>query len=262
MMRLLAVTILASVASWATSAWAAEPAAGPAPKRRVLVFTMTSGFRHDAIPLAGEVWRSLAEKSGRFQVVVSDDPTQFEPQSLFAYDAVVFCLTSGELPLSDAGKKALLEFVGQGRGLVGIHSATDTFYKWPDFGEMMGAYFDGHPWDAGTSVTIRVEQPENPIAAPFGSQPFALTEETYQFREPYDRSKLTVLLSLDTNRTDMSKQGVNRKDNDFALAWIKPYGRGRVFYTALGHNQSVWRDPRFQAHLLAGLTWAMAGEGR
>jgi type 1 glutamine amidotransferase len=106
-------------------------------------------------------------------------------------------------------------------------------------------------------VKIRVERPDHPIAAPFGSASFPLTEEIYQFKEPYDRNQLTVLLSLDTSGTDMSKQGIKRKDNDFGLAWIKPYGQGRVFYTALGHNQAVWGDPRFQAHVLAGVLWSM-----
>jgi type 1 glutamine amidotransferase len=125
---------------------------------------------------------------------------------------------------------------------------------------MIGGYFDGHPWHSTDAVTVKVEKPENPIVKPFGDKPFELTEEIYQLKAPYDRSKCEVLLSLDTSKTDMTKNGVKRTDGDFAVSWIKPFGDGRVFYTSLGHNEAVWNDPRYQKHLLAGIAWA-AGEG-
>ena len=191
-----------------------------------------------------------------FEFVVTDDVAHFDEDKLNTYDAVVFCLTTGEIKLSEEQKAALLEFVQSGKGgLVGVHSATDTFYKWPAFGEMMGGYFDGHPWNAGDTVTVKIEQEANPITAPWGKSRFQITDEIYQIKEPYDRKKQDVLLSLDTDATDMTKPGIKRTDKDFAVAWTKSAGKGRVFYTSLGHNDAVWKDPRYQAHLMAGLQW-------
>jgi uncharacterized protein len=229
-------------------------------QKRVLVFNRADGFKHESIPTSADVFRQMDAVSELFEFVVTDDIAHFHKDKLDSYDAVVFCLTTGEIALSDAQKEALLELVRSGRGgLVGIHSATDTFYKWPEFGEMLGGYFDGHPWNANDTVTIKIEQ-VNPITAPWGRSRFEITDEIYQIRDPYDRKKQDVLLSLDTERTDMTKPGIKRKDNDFAVAWTKSYGQGRVFYTSLGHNHAVWRDPRFQAHVLAGLQWVTRAE--
>lgn len=228
--------------------------------RRVLVFNRADGFKHASIPTSADVFKQMDTASDIFEFVVTDDIKHFDKDTLNTYDAVVFCLTTGEIALSDDQKAALLEFVKSGKGgLVGIHSATDTFYKWPEFGEMLGGYFDGHPWNANDTVTVKIEQ-VNPITAPWGKSRFEITDEIYQIKEPYDRKKQDVLLSLDTERTDMTKKGIKRKDNDFAVAWTKNYGQGRVFYTSLGHNHAVWRDPRYQAHLLAGLQWVIGAE--
>ncbi len=233
------------------------PAHSGAAHKRVLVFTLAVGFKHASIPTSVQVFKQMDASSESFEFVVSEDVQNFDRENLFKFDAVVFCLTTGEIPFTEEQKAALLEFVQSGRGaLVGIHSATDTFYKWPQFGEMIGAYFDHHPWNAGDTVTIKNEHPENAITAPWGVEPFPLMEEMYQFKDPYSREKLTVLLSIDTDKTDMTKPNIKRTDKDFAVAWTKTYGKGRVFYTSLGHNDAVWHDPRFQAHVLAGLNWA------
>ena len=124
-------------------------------------------------------------------------------------------------------------------GCIGRHRAADTFNKGPEYGEMIGAYFDGHPGNADSPpVTLKVEDNEHPAGNPIGSFWF-LQEEIYQFRAPYDRKKLHVLLSLDTDATDMTVPGIKRKDGDFAVAWSKYHGKGRVFYTALGHRPDV-----------------------
>ncbi len=241
-------------------------------QKRVLVFNRADGFKHKSIPTSAAVFKELDATSEVFEFVVTDDVTHFDKDKLNTYNAVVFCLTTGEYKpndpknpgkpsFSDEHKAALLEFVQSGRGaLVGIHSATDTFYDWPKFGEMLGGYFDGHPWNEKDTVTIKNEQPGNPITLPFGKDPFELMEEIYQFKEPYSRERQQVLLSIDTDKTDMSKKGIKRADKDFAVAWTKSYGKGRVFYTSLGHNDAVWKDPRFQAHVMAGLMWATKAE--
>ncbi len=229
--------------------------------KRALVFNKTEGFKHKSIPTSAEVFKQMDATSEVFEFVVTDDVAHFDKDKLNTYDVVVFCLTTGEIKLSDEQKGALLEFITSGKGgFVGIHSATDTFYDWPEFGGMLGGYFDGHPWNAADKVTIKNEQPKNAITLPWGEDPFELMEEIYQFKDPYSRSKQDVLLSIDTDKTDMKKDGLKRTDKDFAVAWTKSHGKGRVFYTSLGHNEAVWKDPRFQAHLMAGLQWVAHAE--
>ena len=135
-------------------------------------------------------------------------------------------------------RRALTDAVSSGKvGFVGIHSATDTLYQWPAYGEMIGGYFDGHPWTADTTVTIRKEE-ENAVTKPFPQQ-FQLTEEIYQMKE-YDRSKCDVCMSLDTTKTDMTRQGIKRTDGDFPVSWVKTYGKGaRVLHVHGAQRRDV-----------------------
>jgi uncharacterized protein len=267
MLKVFSLPLLCALLVSPTLAQQGDPKNSDAPPttqrahKRALVFNKTEGFKHSSIPTSAEVFKQLDATSEVFEFVVTDDVAHFDKDKLNTYDVVVFCLTTGEIKLSESQKAALLEFITSGKGgFVGIHSATDTFYQWPQFGEMLGGYFDHHPWGAGDTVTIKNEQPKNPITLPWGDQPFELKEEIYQFKEPYDRKKQDVLLSLDTTKTDMTKPNIKRTDKDFAVAWTKTYGKGRVFYTSLGHNEAVWKDPRFQAHLMAGLQWVTHAE--
>jgi type 1 glutamine amidotransferase len=220
--------------------------------KRILYLTHTAGYRHDVLPLSHDIVRDLARASGAFDVTVTDDPAAISAQGLRSMDAVFF-YTTGELPMSDLQKRALLDFVRSGKGFVGVHSATDTFSKWPEYGEMIGGYFDGHPWHQ--KVTIRVENRDHPATRHLPER-FEIVEEIYQFRD-WARDRVHVLLSLDVTSVDPSAKGVNRRDRDFALAWTRSFGAGRVFYTALGHGPEVWRDARYQQHLLGGIRWAL-----
>lgn len=229
----------------------AEPEKGG----RVLIFSMTKGYRHDVIPLGQETLAGLARELG-LEPVVSDELAHFDPERIGGSRVIVFNNTTGELPLSGAQREALLKFVSDGGGFVGVHAASDTLYEFTGYGVMLGGYFDGHPWNAGDTVTLKVEEPGHPVAKPLGEGPWTLREEIYQFRAPYDRAKVRVLLSLDVQRTDMRKPGVKRTDGDFALSWVRRYGEGRVFYCALGHNREVWEDAKFRGHLREGLRYA------
>ena len=143
-----------------------------------------------------------------------------------------------------------------GKGFLAAHSATDTFYDWPEYGEMIGAYFDDHPW--AQEVGINVEDPGHPAAAHFGPR-FTITDEIYQFRAPYSRDKVRVLMSLDTTTVDLSNPRVKRTDGDFAVTWVRDYGRGRVFYSSLGHAEQVWDRPDIQKMWVEAVRWATAG---
>ena len=225
----------------------------PQPPKRLLYLTHTAGFRHDVLPLSHKVVRSFADSSrGAFEVTVTEDCSTISEAGLRRYDAVLF-YTTGELPMDDTQKRALVDFVRAGKGFAGVHSATDTFYQWAEYGEIIGGYFDGHPWHE--EVTVRVERTNHPSTAHLPGN-FAITDEIYQFKN-WSRDRVQVLLSLDPASVDLNAPGVNRPDRDFALAWTRSYGAGRVFYTALGHRAEVWNDERFQRHLLGGLHWVM-----
>ena len=150
-------------------------------------------------------------------------------------------------------KAALLTFVRSGRGFLGIHSATDTFYAWPDYLDLVGGYFNGHPWHQ--AVTIEVADPSDPLVAFLGNS-LKVEDEIYQIRDFDDRGS-RVLLRLDPSSVDLGKTGVHRRSYGWPLAWKRSYGEGRVFYTALGHEASVWRDARYQQILTNAILWSM-----
>ena len=231
-----------------------------APKR-VLVYTVSAGYEHDVARRASPDELSIVEralvdwgkKSGSFEAVPTRDAGEFTAEKLARYD-LVFFYTTGELPIPEEGRTALFDFVKQGKAFAGSHCATDTLYEDPRYGEMIGAYFDLHPWHE--KVRVKVEDREHAATRHLGDA-FEITDEIYQFKTPYDRSKLSVLLRLDTEKLDLARPEVHRTDRDFAIAWCREYGKGRVFYTALGHRPEVWADERFLKHVEGGFLWAM-----
>jgi uncharacterized protein len=227
---------------------------GAAETKRVLYVTHTAGFRHGSIELSREVMAQVAARSG-LAVVSTEDLSLISAESLRGFD-VVFFFTSGELALSDSQKRDLLDFVRGGKGFGGAHSATDTLYTWPEYGEMIGGYFDGHPWTQEAAVDV--EDPDHPATRALGNT-FRILEEFYQFRA-FSRDRVRVLATLDTRSVNLAAEGVNRTDEDFALAWVRPYGAGRVFYTAFGHFDETWRDARFQNMLDGALRWLSGQE--
>ncbi len=233
----------------------AQAPAKPARPRRLLVYTACRGFVHSAIPYGTAALQAIGRKTAAFEVETADRPEVFRPENLARFDAVCFNNTTGELFDDAALRQGLLDFVRGGKGLIGIHAATDCFYQWPEFGEMMGGYFDGHPWNE--TVTVKVDEPGHPVVANFGGRAFEIADEIYQFKAPYSRDRLRVLLSLDTSRTNMKKDGIRRTDGDFAVSWVRTYGLGRVFYCSLGHREEIFWNPAVLAHYLAGIQYAL-----
>lgn len=220
-------------------------------RQRILYVTHSAGYRHEVIPTSQAVLKELADTSGTFEVVATEDVSDITTESLRRYAAVMF-FTTGELPMSDAQKSALLDFVRSGGGFLGAHSATDTFYTWPGYLELIGGYFDGHPWHQ--SVRINIVEPGDPLVFSLGTS-LQITDEIYQFRD-FDARGSHVLLRLDETSVDLTRDEVRRRPYGWPLAWTRSYGRGRVFYTALGHEEGVWRDSRYQALLLKAMAWA------
>jgi type 1 glutamine amidotransferase len=219
------------------------PPAARAPIR-VLMLTATAAFRHDSIPTAQAVMTALAASAGDFTITMTEDLPAIRATSLANYDVLFFALTSGELALSPEQQGAMIEFVRGGKGFLGVHSASDTLYEWPDYGRLVGAYFKDHPWTQ--QGTIIVEDQSHPATRGLGER-FSLLEEFYTFREN-PRSRVQVLLRLDAASVGAS--------GDYPLAWVHPYGSGRAYYNALGHFPSTWSDSSFQRQLVGAIRWA------
>jgi type 1 glutamine amidotransferase len=222
------------------------------PPERILYFTYSAGYRHEVIPLSREILSQLGRNSGVFEVIASEDTSEFSAENLKRYAAVMF-YTTGELPMSGAERTALLDFVRSGGGFAGVHSATDTFYAWPDYLDLIGGYFNGHPWHQ--AVTIEVVDRSDPLVAFLGNS-LQLDEEIYQISD-FDYRGSHVLLRLDPSSVDLGKPDVHRRFYGWPLAWTRSYGRGRVFYTALGHEASVWQDARYQRLLTNAILWSV-----
>jgi uncharacterized protein len=217
---------------------------------RILYLTHSAGYRHDVIPLSQAVLSQIGRESGTFDVTATQDISEFTTENLRRY-AAVMSYTTGELPMSEAQKAALIDFVRSGHGFVGVHSATDTLYAWPDYREIIGGYFDGHPWHQ--QVRIKVADPSSPLVS-FLEPSFEITDEIYQIRS-FDERGSHVLLRLDETSVDLSKAGVHQRSYGWPLAWTRAYGQGRVFYIALGHEAAVWQDARYQRLLLNAVRW-------
>jgi type 1 glutamine amidotransferase len=224
----------------------------PERPRKLLVFTLCNGFVHDSIPCASKALQVMGEKTGAYEASVSDDISMFRPEKLAAFDAVCMNNTTGELFTDEALKESFIDFVAGGKGLIGIHAATDCCYKWSEYGEMIGGYFSGHPWHE--KVGIKIDDPDHPVCTVFDGKGFEIVDEIYQFREPYSRDKLRVLLSLDMTKTERKGQ---RPDNDYAVSWVRSYGKGRVFYCSLGHRKEIFWNRMISQHYLDGIQFAL-----
>jgi quinoprotein glucose dehydrogenase len=198
----------------------------------------------------GEVWGSGEYAQG--------GPRQARMHTLDYFDAVLF-YTNGETRMTAAQKQDLLDFIAKdGKGFIGVHTAAITASGWPEYARMLGGFFDNHPWNVA-SARIIVERPESPLMREL-STGMELVDEHYQMLpEPYDRSEVDVLARLDPKSVDLLDPDVHRRDEDFPLAWIKPYGNGRVFYSYLGHTDAAWDDPRVQTMYLEAIKWAIGG---
>jgi len=239
----------------------AQPQVKPAKPRRLLVFSLSWGYKHSAIPYGSKAAEMLAKKTGAFEVVISDDISNFEPGKLKQFDAVFFNNTNNEVFLPENFKdlppeaqekarkydallkKSFAEYLASGKGLAVLHAGVACFREWPEYGIIVGARFDNHPWVAGTKVTLKVEEPSHPLCRAFKEPFFVVADEIYQLKGNYSREKVRVLVSIDTAKTNMKVGGIHRKDNDFAISYVKPYGRGRVFYCALGHMHELFWNP-------------------
>jgi hypothetical protein len=255
---------------------AAAPAAGaqpPAPRyqppangrKRILIIAQTMGWHHDSISDSLAVLVKLGLDANLYDAEIRTDSEwltkkRLNPmrKNLVQYDAIVFCSTTGELPLTEEQKADFMSFIrDEGKGFVGIHAALDTFYNWPEYGEMIGGYFDGHPWNTFDAPVI-IEDPTFPAVKHFKSKTLVLHDEMYQPKS-WSREKVNVIMRLDDSKLDYAKTPKARADRDFAITWSKMHGKGRVFYSSLGHTREAWQDPQVQTMYLEAIRWVLGG---
>ncbi|MCX6865002.1 MAG: ThuA domain-containing protein [Verrucomicrobia bacterium] len=234
----------------------AKASAKPKKARKILVFWRCEGFFHGGGIAAGnKAIEMMGTKTGAYAADFSCEYDALEAANLTKYDAVVLNNTT-RLKLSEAQQQALLDFVRSGKGLIGIHAATDNFYTWPDGAKMLGALFNGHPWGGGGTWAFKIDEPNHALAKAFAGKGFKLQDEIYEMKEPYSRANCRVLLSLDLTDPATANKG-KRADKDFAVAWIRKEGEGRVFYSSLGHEKNVFQEPAILQFNLDGIQYAL-----
>lgn len=246
----------------ALSVLAAARASDPVELPRVLFFTHSAGFVHPVVARgeggklapAEEIFQAAAK--GRFEVTCSQDCADISAANLAKFAAVVFMTTSTrekDLPVPGNGNQELVDWVRHGGAFVGLHCATDTNYNFAPYVQMIGGTFDGHPWHEEVTATIEDYRYAWTACLPAA---WTLTDEIYQFAD-FRRHPTRVLFSLAHDSCDIAAG--KRADQDYAMAWTRDWGEGRVFYTGLGHREEVWRDALFQQFLLGGIEWAIEG---
>jgi len=271
----------------------ADCAPDTASPRRLLVVSVTTGYRHSSIPTAERILSRLAAESGKFSVDFVENPpgmpvtppppypgpgpgnaayvkaraiwlptvaaalAPMSPANLSRYDGVVFLMTTGDLPLPD--RDGFVDWVRQGHAFIGVHAAADTFHGYPAYLDMLGGEFNHH--GAQVSVDCLNQDPAHAACSPLPAT-WTVFDEIYQFKN-FERSSVHVLLALDRHPND-------KTPGFYPVAWCRPFGTGRVFYTSLGHREDVWDDAyeghrmnppavalAYQRHLLGGILWAL-----
>jgi type 1 glutamine amidotransferase len=293
----------------ATIVMATSAIAADAPKK-LLAVSITLGYRHSSIPTGEKILSQLAQESGAFTVDFVRQPSgqpevprrpaqlkadatpeeqaahkkaqdawreaqaanekwsqasakialeKLSPESLRNYDGVIFLSTTGNLPLPD--REGFMNWLKSGKAFIGVHSASDTLHEWREYVDMIGGEFVSHGPQVGVECLCKDEK--HPSTSHLGKSWKISQEEIYLFKN-YDPTKVHDLLVLD-------KQPNNKSPGHFPVSWTKDHGKGRVFYTSLGHREDIWdADPTlkdrvnsvetskaFQAHLLGGIKWAL-----
>lgn len=235
--------------------------AQPSKPRSILVFWRCEGFVHGkALEYGNKAFELAASQTKAFKADFSRDYEALKPENLARYDAVVLNNTTGlNTQENRFVEPALTDFVRSGKGLAVIHAGADNFYKAEQAAEMVGGRFWGHPWGGGGTWAFKLDDPSSPLNKAFGGKGLSQGDEIYQQQSPfYNRAKLHVLVSLDfADKATADVQNKRRDDNDYAVSWIRPYGKGRVFYTSFGHDQRAFLSKPTLTHILDGLQYVL-----
>jgi type 1 glutamine amidotransferase len=230
--------------------------------KRVLVIAQTKAFEHESISAAMDAVYAMGKESGLWDTTMRTDTELLTKEKLKGnaknldyFDLLVFASTTGELEMTATQKRDMLSFIkDDGKGFVGIHAALDTNYTWPEYGEMIGGWFDDHPWGMFNAPIVN-EDPSFPAVRHFPKK-FVKCDEIYQ-PKAWSRDKVNVLLSLDVSKLNLNNPRIHRADHDFPVAWTKNYGKGRVFYSTFGHTEEAWQDPDIRKMYFEAIKWAL-----
>ena len=246
------------------------PPTPPRPDRKqVLAWAdIRFGQQHDSVTRALVTIEKLGRETGLFDTYIRTDSQLITKQPVIGgpagrpitnknlnYFDAIFFFGVREIELTDAQKADLLSFVKEdGKGFVAAHTATTAFFSWPEFGEMLGGRFDEHPWGI-KDATVVIEDPAFPAMRHF--KPSSTVKDEHYQTKDFSREKIRVLASLDPKSVDLTNANVHQKDGDFPVAWVKNYGKGRVFYSTLGHAAESWDTPQIQTMYLEAMKWAL-----
>src|SRR6185295_7842034 len=229
-------------------------------KYKILYITQSKGFKHGSVdrkkdaPLApSEISvTEIGKESGLFDVECTQDATILTPEKLKELDAVMFYTTGDPFPISKENFAAFEEWLKEGHAMIGTHSATDTFGDFQPYWSLINGTFDGHPWGSGETCTMTVHETSHVVAKPWPAE-FQIKDEIYQYRN-YDPKSVRVLYSLNMAKCK------TKQPYHVPVCWVREFGKGRLFYTNLGHNEGTWTNPQFKEHLLTGIRWARRRE--
>jgi type 1 glutamine amidotransferase len=242
----------------------------PAPRTKKLILAwadIRNGVQHESVSHALATIERLGYESGLYDTVIrtdsqlitkhkvtGSDGQDVRAKNLNDFDAIFF-YGLREIDLTALQRADLLAFVkDDGKGFVAAHTADTAFLSWPEFGEMLGGRYDDHPWNV-TDAPVINEDPEFPATKHLPAV-VTLRDEMYQTKD-FSRDKIRVLLRLDVSHLDMTRRDVHRTDGDFPLAWAKAYGKGRVFYSSLGHDITAWDNPQLQKMWFEAIRWSL-----
>lgn len=245
----------------------AKAAVAPQKPRKLLIFDLNVGYGgHGSIKTANAAFTLMGKKTGAFETVVSRDPAVFKAESLKQFDAVFLNNTVGNQFEDPALRRSLLEFVYGGGGIMGVHGTSAAFMRWPgahedwpEFGLILGARGTNH-LDQKECVIIKLDDPDHPLSRAFGGKEFEHCGEFFRFPSVYSRNRDRVLLSIDNAKTEqLQGQPLKRirPDNDYALAWVRRYGKGRVFYCAIAHSPADFLDAKMLQFYLDGAQFVL-----
>lgn len=245
-----------------------EAPARPQQPRKLMIFDRNVNYGgHKSIAHANLAFTLMGQQTGAFETVVETEPSAFESKNLQQYDAVFFNNNVGNLFTDPQLRQNLADFVEQGGGLMGVHGTTAAFTDWPGahedwplFGKMIGARGATHRINT-EEVVIKVEDPDHPVVSVFNGESFTFRDEFFRFVDPYSRKHVRVLLSFDTDRTDMNQGrafgNVVREDGDYPIAWVRQHGKGNIFYSTIAHNPYVFWDKNMLQFYLAATQFVL-----
>lgn len=240
----------------------ADAPAKPRKARKLLVIDLNVAYPgHNSIPaanLAVELW---GKKTGAYTAVLDNNLDNLKYPKIREFDAIFLNNTVGQIFPDPEIRASLMRFIREGGGLAGYHGTPHASMDWTEFGDMLGARGGSHR-DFHEKTTLKIDDPKSPLTAMFRGQEFEWQDEFFRFTTPpYDRAKLHVLLSFDTQKTDMHQKPdcdiCDRADNDIAVAWIRSYGRGRIFYATVGHLPTCFETPVMSQFFLAGIQFVL-----